>query len=511
MVERDADRLYQAMMARDPRFDGRFFVGVRTTGVYCRSICPAPTPKRANCRFFASAAAAQSAGFRPCKRCRPETAPASPAWSGTEATVRRALRLIADGALDDATVGALAIRLGVGERHLRRLFDTHLGASPAAVARTQRLHLAKQLLERTDLPMADVALAAGFGSVRRFNDQVRQVYGAPPGSLRRDHGRRTGGVAPVELRLGCRPPFDWPALAGFLAARAIPGLETCTQGYRRSIRLGPACGVLDVSPGPGGALTARLRLDGAAPLLAAVAGIRSLFDIDADTAGITAHLAADRRLAPLVARAPGLRVPGAWDAFELAVRAVLGQQVTVAGARTLLGRLVATHGDPLPGADGQGAWRLFPEAGRLAEADLTAIGLTRARAATVRGLAAAAASGDLCLDPADDPDEAMRRLRALPGIGAWTAGYIAMRALRHPDAFPSADAGLVKAARRLGIAETARGLDDAAEAWRPWRAYAAIHLWHSLSDSEPRHAVFPAAPVDRNRDIADRRPAAGDA
>ena len=495
MAIRTEDRFYEAMTARDPRFDGRFFVGVRTTGVYCRSICPAPTPKRPNCRFFASAAAARHAGFRPCKRCRPETAPNSPAWSGTEATVRRALTLISDGALDGGSVDALAARLGVGARHLRRLFEAHLGASPIAVAQTQRLHLAKQLLERTSLSMAEVALAAGFGSVRRFNTAFSTAFRAPPRALRAGGGLKTEGSAPIELRLGYRPPYDWSALLDFLKARAVPGLEMCGGGYARTIAFDGAAGLLAVSPEPQGALTIRLQLEAPASLLPVVSRARAMFDLDADMAGIEAHLAADSRLAWQIRRAPGLRVPGAWDPFELTVRAILGQQITVAGARTMLGRLVAAHGERLPaGANGEDR-RLFPDPVRLAEADLTAIGLTRARAQTVRGLAQAVASGALHLDAADDPDEAMERLKGLPGIGNWTVGYVAMRALRHPDAFPTGDVALIKAAKALGIAETAAALEQAAEAWRPWRAYAAIHLWHSLTAIGSDHAARTPEPV----------------
>jgi AraC family transcriptional regulator of adaptative response / DNA-3-methyladenine glycosylase II len=482
----DTDRLYGALLSRDPRFDGTFFVGVRSTGVYCRSICPAPRPKRQNCAFFKSAAAAEQAGYRPCKRCRPETAPGAPGWLGTEATVRRALCLLAQGAVRGGSVEALAGRLGVGARQLRRLFASHVGASPAAVARTQRVHVARQLLERTRLPVSQVSLAAGFGSLRRFNAALKSVYGAPPNALR---GAGSGGVpgAPITLRLAYRPPYDWSAMVRFLAIRAVPGLESCVlEAYRRTIDTDGTAGSLEVAPEARDALAVRLELDRPTALLPVIGRIRAMFDLDADPSEIEAQLGVDAALAARVRRAPGLRVPGAWSPFELAVRAVIGQQVTLAAARTLLERLVTEHGEGLLAASARetpaSRHRVFPRPERLAEADLTRIGLTRARAESVRRLAAAAARGELPLDGHADPDEAVRRLLDLPGIGRWTAGYIAMRALKHPDAFPSSDAGLVRAARALGIAHDAASLDRAAEAWRPWRAYAAMHLWHSLDE-----------------------------
>jgi AraC family transcriptional regulator of adaptative response / DNA-3-methyladenine glycosylase II len=471
---------YRAMRARDARFDGRFFVAVRTTGIYCRPVCPAPTPRRENCTFVACAAAAEEAGYRACLRCRPEAAPGTPAWQGSSATVMRALRLIEAGALDDSGVDALAAKLGVGDRHLRRLFATHLGASPHAVAATRRSHFAKQLIDQTSMPMAEIAFAAGFASVRRFNDAIRSTFGRPPRALRRTQRGRGAGDAGVELRLAYRPPYAWEDLLAFLAARAIPGVECVTDGvYRRSFRQDDAVGWLEVAPLPASnQLRVRVRAAGAPRLIDLARRLRALFDLGAAPDAIAAALRDDAALAKALRAAPGIRVPGALDGFELAVRAILGQQVSVRGATTLAGRLVAQFGAKLPDdclppvSDGPVPTHEFPSPELLADADVASIGLPGARAAAIRALAREVARGGLRLEPAADPDAAREALLALPGVGEWTAAYVAMRALREPDAFPAGDLGLRRA---LGVA--AGELARRSEAWRPWRAYAAMLLW----------------------------------
>jgi len=483
----DPARCYAAVRSRDRRFDGRFFAGVVTTGVYCRPVCPVRPAKPENVRWFACAAAAEAAGFRPCRRCRPEASPGTPAWSGTSAVVARALRLIAAGALDEGGVDGLADRLGLGARQLRRLFATHLGASPAEVARARRAHFARTLLDETDLPMAEVAFSAGFGSIRDFNHALRATFGRTPTALRRARGRR-GPVANhggVTVRLAFRPPLDWSGLLGFLAPRATPGVEAVADGvYRRTIAIGDGAGTIEVRAAAGEPhLLMRVRLARPERLLQVVARARRLFDLDADPVPIADHLAASPELTPLVARRPGLRVPGAWDAFELAVRAVLGQQVTVRGATTLAGRLVRAAGTPLDRAE-DGLTHLFPRPEALAHADLASVGVPRARAATIRALAVAVESGKVVLDASRGLEDAVARLAAVPGIGAWTAHYVAMRALGEPDAFPAADLGLRRAlgngAGRLAPARVA----ERAEAWRPWRAYAVMHLWAGLAGEE---------------------------
>jgi AraC family transcriptional regulator of adaptative response / DNA-3-methyladenine glycosylase II len=496
------DACYRAFAARDARFDGRVFVGVHTTGIYCRPICPARSPKRENVSFYFSAAAAQAAGFRPCLRCRPELSPDTAAWDGTAHTVARALALIEDGALDEDSVDDLAEALGVGGRQLRRLFQEHLGASPLAVAQTRRVLLAKQLLHDTNLTMTEVALASGFGSVRRFNETFRQLFQRPPATLRRARGGEASDAAAVTMRLPYRPPYDWDAMLAFLAARAIPGVELVANGsYARTIALDGHAGTLVVEPGVRESLRATVNFPCLAALPRIVARVRRVFDLAADPTIIGAHLAEDPTLAPLVAARPGLRAPGAWDGFELAVRAILGQQITVPAATALAGRLVAAFGVVVddPAARALGLTHLFPTADRLADADIAALGLMpggRARALSALSVAVVADPG--LLNPYRGLDGAVAQLRSLPGIGDWTAHYIAMRALREPDAFPAADVGLLRAmtaeaGRRLSPPE----LLDRAEGWRPWRAYAAMHLWASLAPTvravgqreEPRRAA----------------------
>ena len=467
----DDEVCYRAHRSRDPRFDGRFFVGVTSTGIYCRPICPARPAKREHLRYFTCAAAAEEAGFRACRRCRPETAPGTPAWNGPSSLVSRALRLIAEGGLDHGGVEALAARLGVGSRHLRRLFDRHVGASPLAVARTRRVHFARTLLDATTLPMATVSRACGFGSVRQFNDSIRSSFGRTPSQLRRAATRPAPGFA---LRLSYRPPLDWTGLLDYLGTRAVPGVESVERGiWRRAVRSGGRSGHVQVrSAGDGRHLLLEtdLELDGGA--LDLVQRVRRLFDLDADPAAIAEELTVDRWIGPRLARRTGLRVPGCWDGFELAVRAVLGQQVTVRGATTLASRLVERLGDP---CDGGG--RLFPTPQRVADADLSWLGVPVKRQQTLRALASEVATGRLALSPSSDPAEVAARISAIPGIGPWTVQYVLLRAIRDPDAFPAGDLGLRKAAGRPDRPMTERALASRSELWRPWRAYAAFALW----------------------------------
>ena len=486
------DACYRALATRDPRFDGRMFVGVSTTGIYCRPICPARTPKRENVRFFEKATAAQAAGFRPCLRCRPEASPDLAAWRGTSNTVSRALALIEAGGLDGDDMSGLAERLGVGERQLRRLFRQHLGASPVAVAQTRRVLLAKQLIHQTRLPMTEVALAAGFGSVRRFNETFQALYDRPPGDLRRQVGEAISAMDGdwIHLTLPYKPPYDWDGLIGFLAMRAITGVETVTPaGYARTIAIGSDQGLLTVRPAAGNTLSVGLCFPSLVALPAIISRVRRVFDLAADPLLIAEHLARDPVLAPLVARRPGLRVPGAWDGFELAVRAILGQQITVAAATALAGRLAREHGTPLAAPlNGMipGLTHTFPSAAALAGVDLGVLPMPRARSTALASMAGAVAADPLLFGPRRGLDEAIAALKALPGIGEWTAQYIAMRQLREPDAFPAADVGLMRALRTPeGTRPNAPEMLRLAERWRPWRAYAALHLWTSLGDAAP--------------------------
>ncbi|MDB5432097.1 MAG: helix-turn-helix protein [Caulobacter sp.] len=483
-MDLEPDACYRAIQTRDARFDGRLFIAVHTTGIYCRPICPARTPKRENVDFYATAAAAQEAGFRPCLRCRPETSPDLAAWRGTSNTVSRALSLIEDGALDLGDVEALAGRLGVGERQLRRLFRQHLGASPVAVAQTRRVLLAKQLIHETQLSMAEVAEASGFGSVRRFNETFQQLFNRPPASLRRGATATDPAAGAVKVRLPYKPPYDWETMLSFLAVRAIPGVEQVSgRRYQRTIALGGEVGMITVEPGAGNRLDVTVRFPRLKALPAIIARIRRVFDLAADPLVIGGQLSNDPHLAKLVAARPGLRVPGAWDGFELAVRAVLGQQITVGAAIVIAGKLTAAYGEPLPVdlATTDGLTHVFPTPERLAAADIAGHGLMPgARARAINGLAAAVVADPLIFGPKRGLDEAIAQLKSLSGIGEWTAQYIAMRELREPDAFPAADIGLMRAlADAEGLRPTPTELLARAEAWRPWRAYAAQHLWAS--------------------------------
>lgn len=481
----DREICYRALQSRDPRFDGLLFVGITSTGIYCRPICPARTAKVENCRFFGSAAAAQEAGFRPCLRCRPESAPDLASWRGTSNTVSRALALITDGALDGDGRGVekLADRLGVGERHLRRLFLQHLGASPIAVAQTRRVLFAKQLIHETRMPMTEIALASGFGSVRRFNEIFRDLFNRPPSALRRKSSARFASAeAGVTLRLQYRPPYDWDSMIDYLRARAIPGVEVVERGsYRRTVEVDGFVGSIDVMHLPERqSLSVTIHFPNVQSLPAIVTRVRRLFDIGADIETIDAHLSRDPLLAPLVARRPGLRAPGGWDGFELAVRAILGQQVTVAAGRRLAAQLVALHGRPIPAgmSSHPGLTHVFPAAEHLASGKPIRLGMPGARQSSLQALAAAAVADPNLFRPFGTIEEAIARLRTIRGVGEWTAEYIALRALRETDAFPATDVALLRSAANMnGTRPTSASLLHRAESWRPWRAYAAQHLW----------------------------------
>lgn len=475
----DPDICYRAVASRDPRFDGRFFTAVMTTGVYCRPVCPARTPRRENVRFFACAAAAEAAGFRPCMRCRPETAPGTPAWSGSAASVTRALRLIEDGFLDDHRVDDLAELLGMGGRHLRRLFDAHLGASPVKVAVSRRVHFARRLLDDPGIAITEAAFAAGFSSMRRFNDAFRKVFGVAPSTIRRS--RPPVHAATVSLLLRRRPPYDAACVVEFLARRAVAGLERVDHRYRRVVTFSGGAGIVAVTPRDDGVrLEVPAALNRSLPDI--VARTRLVFDLDADPLAIGAHLSRDAALAPLVAGGPGLVVPGGWDGFETLVRVIVGQQVSVAAARTLLGRIVARYGRPVD--VGGERWTAFPTPRRMARARLERVGLTPARAGAVRAAARRVADGTIDLGRHRSPEETARALYTVDGIGEWTAGMVAMRALGDPDAFPAGDLGLRRAAANVLNISDRRSLVARAERWRPWRAYAAAILWRAAGQPE---------------------------
>jgi AraC family transcriptional regulator of adaptative response / DNA-3-methyladenine glycosylase II len=473
---------YRALQSRDARFDGLIYVGVTSTCIYCRPVCPARTAKPENCLFFASAAAAQEAGFRPCLRCRPETAPNLASWRGTSNTVSRALSLINDGVLDgdNAGVEMLAERLGLGERQLRRLFRQHLGASPIAVAQTRRVLFAKHLIHETRMPMTEIALAAGFGSLRRFNEVFQDLFDRPPSALRR---KSAGGPAQadagVTLRLRYRPPYDWDSMLGYLRARAIPGVEVVEGDvYRRTIEIKGCIGLVEVRHlSQRQSLSVTIRFPNVQCLPEIVTRVRRVFDLGADIDTIDAHLAHDSLLAPLIARRPGLRAPGGWDGFELAVRAVLGQQISVIAARRLAGQLVALHGKPVSAHGHPELSHVFPTAKRLTAKPI-GLGMPVARLSTLKALAEAATADPNLFRPFGTIEEAITKLRTIRGIGEWTAQYIALRALREMDAFPATDIGLLRSAEKLdGKKVASTELLVRAEAWRPWRAYAAQHLW----------------------------------
>jgi AraC family transcriptional regulator of adaptative response / DNA-3-methyladenine glycosylase II len=478
----DDDVCYRALTARDNRFDGVFFVAVKTTGIYCRPVCTAKTPRRERCRFFTSAALAEQSGFRPCFRCRPELAPGNSPVDSARTMARAAAARIEAGALNDGgSLEDLAASLGLSSRQLRRSVRAELGVSPVELAQTNRLLLAKRLIAETQLPMVQVAFAAGFESVRRFNALFRSHYRLTPSALRRS-AAQPAQTDSLRLTLAYRPPFDWEAMLRFLAARAIPGIEcVSSEAYSRTVRVGEHRGWLSVAPlANRHALVVDLATALAPALPSILARLRSLFDLDARPDVIAGHLAHDPLLADSLERHRGLRVPGAFDSFELGLRALLGQQVSVRGASTLAGRFAHRFGDvietPLARLN-----RVTPTAESLAAArttTLAGLGLPKARAESLRNLARAVVRREIDLEAGVDPPAVVADLVKLPGIGPWTAEYIAMRALRWPDAFPAGDLGLLKASRL----KSARALEHAAEPWRPWRAYAAMHLWEGLHE-----------------------------
>jgi AraC family transcriptional regulator of adaptative response / DNA-3-methyladenine glycosylase II len=497
------DSCYQAAQSRDPRFDGWFFIAVTSTGIYCRPSCPAMTPKRENVRFYASAAAAQQAGFRACKRCRPDAAPGSPEWDGRADVVARAMRLIADGVVDQSGVPGLAARLGYSVRQLQRMLVAEVGAGPIAIARAQRAQTARVLIETTALSMVEVAFASGFSSVRQFNDTIRAVFATAPTDLRRRRARvvatpHDSGPGALVLRLPFRQPLCPDNLFGHLAATAVPGVEEVRgDTYRRTLRLANGPGIVELTPATEH-VVCRMTLSDLRDLTTAIARCRWLLDLDADPIAVDELLRADRQLGQVVLRAEGRRVPRCVDGAELAVRAVLGQQVSTAAARTHAARVVAQCGEPITDTRG-GLTKLFPTPDALAEVKLA---MPASRGRTLSALVDGLRSQRLSLDPGCDRAEALSALSELPGFGPWTIGVIAMRALGDPDAFPAADLGVRRAAEALGLPSSPIALTARAERWRPWRAYAVQYLWsateHPINHwppplSEPVNLVKEAA------------------
>jgi AraC family transcriptional regulator, regulatory protein of adaptative response / DNA-3-methyladenine glycosylase II len=508
-MELDRKVCDRARRSRDARFDGKFFIAVTSTRIYCRPICPARSPKDENVRYYRTAAEAQADGFRPCLRCRPEASPATPAWAGTSSVVSRGLRLISEGALDREGVEALADRLGVTARHLRRLFVQHLGATPLEVALTRRVHFAKKLIDETRLPISQIAFAAGFGSLRRLNGEIRKTYSRTPTELRKLSRKRSDGSDGYRFRLSYRPPYDWPQVIGFLAARATPGIEAVDAGrYQRTIAIGETTGTIAIGPADEGpALMLDVRVGDPRSLLAIVERVRRMFDLGADPALVAQQLSGDVLLRRAAAAHAGIRTPGAWDAFEITVRAILGQQISVKAATTIAGRIAERWGtsldsdSPLPTPNSP-LNRLFPTPDQLADAPLEEAGITSSRARTLRLLSRAVRDGGIVFNGVSTLDS----LRAIPGIGDWTAQYVAMRALNEPDAFPSGDLVL----RQMAGGCSARELERRSEAWRPWRAYAVMLLWQAATDQAVRPPGHQAVrrtngKPSRNPDAVERR------
>jgi len=474
----DHESCFRAVQARDSRFDGVFYTAVRTTGIYCRPSCPAVTPKPGNVEFHATAASAQDAGFRACRRCRPDTTPGSPEWNTRADAVGRAMQLIGDGVVEREGVEGLSSRLGYSQRHVTRMLTQELGAGPLALARSNRSHAARVLIETTDMPMSDIAFAAGFASIRQFNDSVRQTYAMTPTEMR---GRRRGTpTGRVTVRLAVRQPFHAAALLDFLAAHVLPGVETIDgTTYVRVLRLPHGLGVMALTLHDDH-VTCELELADLRDTAVAIGRARRMLDLDADPVAIDTVLGADDVLRELVAAAPGLRVPSHVDGFEVAVRTIVGQQVSVAGANTVLGRHVPTKGTPVDFAlaSAHGLTHAFPAPEAFAEADPTDMGMPHARARTIVDLAQAVADGKLELEAGGDRDAVREQLLAMRGIGPWTADYVVMRALAHPDVLLTTDLVLRRELDRRGITP------DDTERWRPWRSYAGMHLWRATSAFE---------------------------
>ncbi len=483
VIVMDDEQRYRAVHSRDSRFDGVFYTAVRTTGIYCRPSCPAVTPRRENVCFYRTAAAAQESGFRACKRCRPDTVPGSPEWNVRADVVGRAIRLIHDGAVDRGGVGAVADALGYSERQLNRLLSAEVGAGPLALARTERAHTARILVETTDMPMADAAFASGFASVRQFNETMRAVFDRSPSQMRAAAGRSGSVPAPpgaVALRLPYRGRIDLAGMLSFLGDRAVPGVEEYTGGvYRRTLRLPNGPAVVELS-GVDGHVLCRLWLSEPRDLASAVRRCRSLLDLDADPEAVAEVLGTDPVLGPVLQQRPGVRAPGHVDPAELATRAVLGQQVSVRAARTLAGRLVSRFGKPLAVPDG-GLTHTFPSPQALAAADPTELSIPVARGRALINVADAIASGQVDLGPGCDRDEAEQRLMELPGIGPWTSGYVRMRGLGDPDVFLPTDLGVRQALEHAGLRATPSAAARKAKEWSPWRSYATHLLWVSLN------------------------------
>ena len=495
-VYEDFDRCYRAVQAKDARFDGWFVTAVLTTGIYCRPSCPARPPFARNVRFYPTAAAAQRAGFRACKRCRPDVSPGSPEWNIRGDVVARAMRLIADGTVDRDRVTGLAAKLGYTTRQLERLLQAEVGATPLALARAQRAQTARVLIETTDLPLGDVAFAAGFSSIRQFNDTVRAVFDVSPTDLRRRAATRRehqpAAAGTLTLRLPVRQPFAYEGVFGHLAATAVPGCEEVRDGaYRRVLRLPHGTGIVSLTPAPD-QVRCLLTLDDFRDLTVATARCRRLLDLDADPEAVDDALGADDALRDLVGKAPGQRIPRTVDESELAIRVVLGQQVSTKAARTLARRLVAAYG-PAVSDPGGGLTHAFPTVHELTQMDPDQLAVPASRRRSLIALIEALARRDLVLDAGTDWDQARAQLHELPGIGPWTAEMIAMRGLGDPDAFPATDLGVRVAARQVGLPGEAPALIDLSARWRPWRSYATQYLWtalnHSVNHWPPKEAA----------------------
>lgn len=478
----------QVRQSRDPHFDGRFFVAVLTTGIYCRPICPVRVPLQKNIRIYRTAAAAAEAGFRPCLRCRPESAPGTALNPGADAIVNKALALIGRGVPGDISMTELAALCQISSRQLHRLFQRHVGASPTSIAHTRRLHFAKKLIDETTLDMADICYAAGFNSVRRFNSVIKNTWQKSPMQLRkaaRQSGRKGFGADFLGLSLSYRPPFDWRAMLEFLAYRAIPGVESVNPAggeYARTVAVGDVGGVIRVCFHPH---QHHLQFEVSAELTPHLFGIvhrvRQMFDLDACSDQIAQHLSRDELLRPIISRNPGIRVPMAWEGFEVAVRAILGQQVSVRAATTLVSRLVQRLGKPLDKPAAQSLALLFPIPAVLAVADMSGLGITGARVCAIQTLARHLRDGEISLDGSMPDGEVIQRLCRIKGVGAWTAEYIALRALHDPDALPAADLILRRVSAENETPLSATQMQSRASVWRPWRAYAVLSLWHDYS------------------------------